>query len=62
MPVNTPEVLMVPTAVVLLAHVPPDTEFDKVRLLPWQTLVPPVMAAVVLTVMIAEELHPVDVV
>lgn len=60
-PESTPELLIVPTAVLLLTHVPPDIVLDNVVLLPWQTLLPPVMAAVVFTVTTADEEHPADV-
>ena len=61
-PASTPELLMVPTAVLLLLHVPPDTELERVRSAPWHTLLPPVMGAVVLTVTTAFELQPAPVV
>lgn len=62
-PANTPDVaLIVPTDVVLLLQVPPVTEFDNDKVLPAQTEVPPVMGAVALTVIIALELQPDDVI
>lgn len=62
MPVTVPEPLMVPTAAVLLAHVPPLTLLLSARLLPTHTAVPPVMGEVVLTDTIADELQLVAVV
>ena len=58
-PANNPDVeLIVPTAVVLLLHVPPVTELDSARSLPAHTDVPPVMGAVAFTVIMAVELQP----
>ena len=53
---------MVPTAALLLLHVPPEMELESERLASWQTLLPPVMGAVALTVTIAFEVQPAPVV
>jgi hypothetical protein len=58
-PANTPEVLMVPTAGVLLLHVPPPTALLKVSDEPVHTLPPPVMGREGLTVVTIVELQPV---
>ncbi len=58
-PANAPDVeFIVPTDVVLLVHVPPETLFDNAKVLPVHTDVPPVIGAVALTVTNAVELHP----
>lgn len=62
MPDSTPEELMVPTGAVLLLQVPPEIALANDNVLPSQTLVPPVIAEVALTVMTALELQPVVVV
>jgi hypothetical protein len=43
-PVTTPVLLTVPTAVLLLLHVPPDVALDKAVVCPTHIDVPPVMA------------------
>jgi hypothetical protein len=58
-PVNTPAVLIVPTAGVLLLHVPPASALLRDRVEPEHTLPPPVTGREGLTVATIVELQPV---
>jgi hypothetical protein len=63
MPVTTPEVIpAVATVVVLLAHVPPVVGSLNVVVLPWQTVVIPVMGVSSVTLTVAVLVQPADVV
>ena len=53
-----PPELMVPTAVLLLVHVPPVIGLARASVLPVHTLVPPVMLLVGLTVAVAVVRQP----
>lgn len=58
-PVTMPDELTVPTAVLLLLHVPPGTATDRADVLPSQTVVLPVIGGTaVITVTTDVVLHP----
>ena len=62
-PVNTPEASMVPTAVLLLLHVPPLTELESVEVRPVHKLVDPEIVPAVgagFTVTGVNLMHPVE--